>query len=65
MLNTLGKRVRDLRIHRGWSQEELADRSSLHPTYVGGIERGLRNPSYLSLVKIAKALNLSLPELLR
>ncbi len=65
MLNSLGKRVRDLRVRRGWSQEQLAEKSELHPTYIGGIERGVRNPSYLSLAKLARALNITLPELVR
>ncbi|MDA2925645.1 helix-turn-helix domain-containing protein [Acidobacteria bacterium AH-259-G07] len=39
----LGERVRHLRTHLGWSQEKLAEKAGLHPTYVGGIERGERN----------------------
>ena len=65
ILKSLGKRVRHLRVRRGWSQEILAEKADLDPTYVGDIERGKRNPSYLSLAKLAKALNLSLPEMLR
>lgn len=65
ILRPLGKRVRHLRLRRGWSQEALAEKADLDPTYVGDIERGQRNPSYLSLVKLARALNISLPELLR
>ncbi|TAL12811.1 MAG: XRE family transcriptional regulator [Nitrospirae bacterium] len=65
LLGRVGKRLRALRARRGWSQEKLAEQSDLHPTYIGGIERGLRNPSLLSLVKLARALNLSLAELLR
>jgi len=61
----LGKRLRDLRESRGWSQEELAEESDLDPTYIGGIERGRRNPSLVSLAKLASALKVSLPELLR
>jgi len=61
----LGKRLRDLRESRGWSQEELAEESDLDPTYIGGIERGRRNPSLVSLAKLARALKVSLPELLR
>ncbi len=40
----LGKRIRELRKEFRWSQEELGERANLHPTYVGGIERGERNP---------------------
>lgn len=51
-----GRRVRELRLERGWSQEELAHRSGLHPTYVGGVERGERNPAVVSIMKLAEGL---------
>ncbi|SFP85899.1 helix-turn-helix domain-containing protein [Sphingomonas rubra] len=41
----LGRNVRALREAQGWSQEEYADRSGLHRTYVSAIERGRRNPT--------------------
>jgi transcriptional regulator with XRE-family HTH domain len=63
-LQTFGKRLRTLRKIRGWSQEVLAEEAGLHPTYIGGIERGERNPSLINLVRLAKGLSLSLPELL-
>ena len=66
-MNTLqmqfGKRVRELRLARGLSQEELAFRSGVHRTYLGGIERGERNPSLKNLAAIAKALNVRLADL--
>ena len=55
--------MRDLRQRRGWSQEKLAERSELHPTYIGSIERGQRNPSLVTLAKLVGALNVSLPAL--
>jgi transcriptional regulator with XRE-family HTH domain len=58
-----GKRVRELRTQAGLSQEQLGDRSGLHRTYVGGIERGERNPSLFIIKKIADALGVSLGEL--
>ena len=51
-----GKTVKALRLARNWTQEELASRSKLHPTYIGGIERGERNPGLESILKIARAL---------
>ena len=60
-----GKRMRELRQRAGISQEALADRCGLHRTYVGGIERGERNPSLMNIARIAKALNVSLEDLFR
>jgi len=51
-----GERLRTLRQERGWSQEELAARSKHHWTYIGGIERGERNPTLLVIVSLAVAL---------
>jgi transcriptional regulator with XRE-family HTH domain len=51
-----GRTVRELRLARGWTQEYLANRSQLHPTYIGGVERGERNVSLENIVRIANAL---------
>lgn len=51
-----GRHLRKLREKKGWTQEELADRAGMHFTYVGQIERGVRNPSLVNLYRIAKAL---------
>ena len=60
----LGQRVKDLRERLGWSQETLAERASLDPTYISGIERGQRNPGLNSLHQLARALGVTLPGLL-
>jgi transcriptional regulator with XRE-family HTH domain len=52
----IGKRIRELRLAKNWSQEDLAARAGLHPTYIGGIERGERNVGVDNLLKIARAL---------
>ncbi|MGH2846147.1 MAG: helix-turn-helix domain-containing protein [Thermoleophilaceae bacterium] len=59
----LGRAVRELRLQRGMSQEGLADRSDLHRTYVGGIERGERNVSFGNLLRLADALDVRLSDL--
>jgi transcriptional regulator with XRE-family HTH domain len=62
-LQEFGHRIRFLRKRQGFSQEELAARSGLHRTYIGGIERGERNVALLNILKIAQALNVSPIEL--
>jgi transcriptional regulator with XRE-family HTH domain len=51
-----GARIRHLRLKAGLSQEDLADKSGLDRTYVGGIERGERNPSLKNITRLALAL---------
>jgi transcriptional regulator with XRE-family HTH domain len=59
-----GKQLRALREEQGYTQEDLADRAGMHFTYVGQIERGLRNPSLVNLHKLAKALKVDAGTLL-
>ena len=58
-----GERVRKLRLARDLSQEQLAFKASMHRTYLGGIERGERNPSLKNIEAIAKALDTTLSQL--
>ena len=58
-----GKRVRELRLARNLSQEKLAFKARMHRTYVGGIERGERNPSLKNIAAIAKSLDVTLSQL--
>jgi transcriptional regulator with XRE-family HTH domain len=52
----LGAAIQRLRKEAGLSQEALADSSGIHATHIGGLERGVRNPSYATLVRVATAL---------
>jgi transcriptional regulator with XRE-family HTH domain len=61
----LGKNVRRLRQQRGLTQEQLAFEAEIDLTYMGGIERGERNPSLLVMARIAVALSVPLTKLLR
>jgi transcriptional regulator with XRE-family HTH domain len=59
-----GRNVRRLRQQKGLTQEQLAFEAEIDLTYMGGIERGRRNPSLLVMARIAEALSVSLPKLL-
>lgn len=60
----VGGNVRKLRLAKGMTQERLAFASELDLTYIGGIERGRRNPSLLVMVRIAEALDARLADLI-
>lgn len=59
----LGRRVRELRQARGFSQEALAERADLHRTYDADIERGRRNPSLWTLERLAIGLGIEVADL--
>jgi transcriptional regulator with XRE-family HTH domain len=58
-----GRRIRQLRQARGWTQEELAHRTRRHWTYIGGIERGERNPTLRVIADLATALGVPISHL--
>ncbi|HEY9693622.1 MAG TPA: helix-turn-helix transcriptional regulator [Oculatellaceae cyanobacterium] len=58
-----GKAIRRRRRELDLSQEELAERSGLHRNYISGIENGERNPTLKNIVKLAVALDISVPDL--
>jgi transcriptional regulator with XRE-family HTH domain len=62
ILTRYGQAVRKIRLERGISQEELADRCGLHRTYISDIELGKRNLSLENIERIAISLNKTLPE---
>lgn len=57
--------LREARLSLGWSQEDLAEESGLHRTYVGSVERGERNISVDNMECLAKAVGVELIELLK
>ena len=63
VLARLGLNVRKRREARELTQETLAERAGLDPTYISGIERGLRNPGIKNVARLAKALGLTTAEL--
>jgi transcriptional regulator with XRE-family HTH domain len=58
-----GKKVRELRTERGYSQEGFAFECDLHRTYIGCIERGEKNITISNIEKIAKTLKVEIAEL--
>ena len=61
----LGKNLKELRLKAELSQEELADISSLHRTYIGSVERGERNISLENIVLLSRALKILPVDLLK
>jgi transcriptional regulator with XRE-family HTH domain len=62
-LRKFGKRVRALRKEQGWSQEYFADLATLDRSYMGCIERGEQNPSFINISRIAAAFGLTISKL--
>ncbi|MDX2081839.1 MAG: helix-turn-helix transcriptional regulator [Terrimicrobiaceae bacterium] len=62
-LAAFGLNVRKRREAQALTQEKLAEKSSLDTTYISGIERGIRNPSLLSILRLAAALEVPISEL--
>lgn len=60
--NIVGQRIRAWRLSRDMTQEELAEKAELHPTYIGQAERGEKNLTLVSLEKILTALDVSFSE---
>lgn len=58
-----GRNVARIRSERGFSQDKLAEKADLDRTFVSGIERGVRNPGIKTVIRIARALSVSLDEL--
>lgn len=55
----VGENVRRWRLDRGFTQEQLAFEAQIDLTYLGGIERGRRNPSLMVMARIAESLQVT------
>ena len=64
LLVAFGQAVRRLRTARGLSQERLAEEVGIHRTYIGDVERGLRNLGLLNVDRVAHALGTDLAGLM-
>ena len=63
MTKELGRRIRAERTAKKMTQEELAERAGLHPTYIGQVERGEKSLTVASLEKIVEVLEISFSDL--
>jgi transcriptional regulator with XRE-family HTH domain len=60
-----GKRLRQLRLKAGWTQEQLAEAAGITTTYTSDLERGTKVPSLTIVLRISRALRISIADLLR
>jgi transcriptional regulator with XRE-family HTH domain len=65
LLVGLGRAIREARTDMRISQEELSLRTGVHRNYIGGIERGERNPSVTTIARLADELEVPPSELFR
>ena len=61
----LGKRIRETRIKKGYTQQDLAERADIGVVYLSEIERGIKMPSLNIFIKIIDALDVSADYILR
>ncbi len=55
----IGIELRKARLKAGLTQEQLAERAKLHPTYIGLLERNKRSPSLDVFLRLCKAMSIS------
>lgn len=65
MRRLVGENVLRLRLRKGLTQEKLAEATGFSQQYISGLERGLRNPTVVSVYEISQALGVSHIELVR
>ncbi|HEX7153415.1 MAG TPA: helix-turn-helix transcriptional regulator [Thermoanaerobaculia bacterium] len=63
-LELLGRKIRERRLEKGLTQERLAELCEMHHNHISSVERGLTNPTFLALLRMARALDTSVLDLL-
>lgn len=63
-LNKLGQKISDIRHKNGMSQEDLAGKAEMDRSYLSELENGHKNPSFLMLERIAKAMKVKVSDLI-
>ncbi len=59
-----GQKLREIRLKKKLSQGDIARALGVHRSYISGLERGVRNPSLLTIQKVAKAININAKDLI-
>ncbi len=62
---SIGKKIKQLRIEAGLTQEAFADRAEIHRSYIGEIERGEVDIALSSLMKVSQALGVTISKLIQ
>jgi len=60
-----GKKLREVRLKKKLSQGDVSRILGVHRSYISGLERGRRNPSLLTVQRVAKALGVNVGELVK
>lgn len=63
MIKAFGKNIRNIRLSKNLTQEQLAEMSSINDKYLGEIERGEKNPTAIIVYKLSRSLGISVCEL--
>ena len=63
-ITEFSKRIKEVRLKKKLSQGDVAKILGVHRSYISGLERGARNPSFITAQKVAKALGVSIKEIL-
>jgi transcriptional regulator with XRE-family HTH domain len=63
-ITQFGKKLREIRLKKELSQGDVSRILKVHRSYISGLERGMRNPSLLTVQKIAKALGVNAKDLI-
>ncbi|MCG3673265.1 helix-turn-helix transcriptional regulator [Aliarcobacter butzleri] len=64
-LKKLAEKIKETRLSKNLTQEELAHKCNFDRTYISMLERAKRNPSYLNLLKLCEGLEIQICELLK
>lgn len=63
--STIGKRIHQERLKRGWTQEELAEKIDMNPSFVGQVERGLKAASFDTLERLSQIFGMEVVDFLK